>query len=129
MTDDHNPCNVQCQIDDDEILTIRVDLKRRLRPSEAMRKDPTKGNMLIATTPRHFPLLNSDGTLRRESLSLHCFIKEPPPLIETERLLDHAMNVDMDPRIKEVLALVRDSIKGFPKLFRTWLEGKLNATD
>jgi len=125
MIEDNNPCNVRCQIDDDEILTITIDLKRRLRPSEAMRQDPTKGNMLIATTPRNFALFNKDGTLRRESISVHCFIKEPLPLSETERLLDHAMNVDIDPRIKEVLALVRESTKGFPKMFRTWLEGKL----
>jgi len=129
MTDDHNPCNVRYQIDDDDVMTITIDLKRRLRPSEAMRKDPTKGNMLIATTPRHFPLVNSDGTVRRESLTIHCFIKEPLPITETERLLDHAMNVDIDPKIKEVLALVRDSTKGFPKMFRAWLEGKLHAAD
>jgi len=117
MTDDF--CNVWYDISPDDIMTIKIDLKKRIGRTK---KDT---GAQIAST-KGLIRITQDGTVRPEYMTLNVSISDPEPISETQRLLEVALNEpNIDTKTKQILELVRQACQGYPALLRKWIKGEL----
>jgi len=107
--------NVRIRIDDNDILTITVDLKATAELAERGKKDlDGKGHYALkATTGSWARLWNSDGTPREESLMLYCGIKQEIPVTTLlERLLHVALVRDIPDTDRFIVGACLNALNG-----------------
>jgi len=112
--------NVWYDISPDDVMTIKVDLKKRIGRTKS-------GNGASIASTKGLIRLVQNGSIRPEYMTINVSVSDPEPISETQRLLEIALNEpNIDTKTKQILEFVKQACQGYPAMLRRWIRGELD---